>query len=142
MPRWRPKNKTLEQLLKERLNGSWEKAVEAQRPKKLPDNDAGEFKTSEEKRRKNREAVRRYHATEKGRENNRKSCRKYYHTHPEKAKAYVSRYKEKFFEKWGVNMNSWLYWQAKLNNGTVCTPDIPERFAGLVEQWKIKKARQ
>ena len=107
--RGRPKKKTFNELLRAKMESLFADAVERQMPKKL-DREAGEFKTSENIRKKNREAVNRYYHTEKGKDNNRKSSRQYYHNHPERVKDYVARYKEKFEEKYGCKMNSWLYW--------------------------------
>lgn len=135
--RGRPKKKTFNEMLRAKMESLFEDAVERQMPKKL-DREAGEFKTSENTRKKNREAVNRYYHTEKGKANNRKSCRQYYHNHPERVKDYVARYKEKFEKKYGCKMNSWLYWSTRLNSGKVNPEDVPERFKKILKEWKKK----
>lgn len=139
--RGRPKKKTFNEMLRAKMEPLFADAVERQMPKKL-DRENGEFKTSENTRRKNRESVNRYYHTEKGKENNRKSCRQYYHNHPERVKGYVARYKEKFEAKWGVSLSTWLYWLSRLNKGIANPEQVPERFVALVENWKEKQQVQ
>lgn len=135
--RGRPKKKTFNELLREKMARLFSDAVERQMPKKFNHNE-GEFKTSEKIRIENRKAVRKYYATPKGKENNRKSCKAYYHNHSDRCMAYVARYKEKFEAKYGCKMNSWLYWSTRLNSGKVKPEDVPERFKKILKEWKKK----
>ena len=138
--RGRPKKKTFNEMLRAKMESLFADAVERQMPKKL-DREAGEFKTSENTRKKNREAVNRYYHTPKGKANNRKSCRQYYHNHSERVKGYVARYKEKFEERYGCKLNSWLYWSTRLNSGLVKPEDVPERFKKILKKWRKKNGR-
>ena len=138
--RGRPKKKTFNELLRAKMQSLFADAVERQTPKKL-DREAGEFKTSENTRKKNREAVNRYYHTPKGKASNRKSCRQYYQNHTERVKGYVARYKEKFEEKYGCKLNSWLYWSTRLNSGLAKPEDVPERFKKILKEWRKKNGR-
>lgn len=137
--RGRPKKKTFNEMLREKMQSLFANAVERQMPK-TPE-EVGKydgFKTSEKTRKSNRKAVIKYRSTEKGKECNRKSCKKYYQNHPERAKGYVARYKEKFEAKYGCKLNSWLYWLTRLNSGKVKPEDVPERFAKILKEWRNK----
>lgn len=137
--RGRPKKKTFNELLREKMAKLADEAIERQRPK-APE-EIGKYdgyKTSENTRKQNRKAVRKYYATPKGKETNRRCCKTYYHNHPERVKGYVARYKEKFEEKYGCKLNSWLYWSTRLNSGKARPEDVPKRFAKILKEWEKK----
>ena len=140
--RGRPKKKTFNELLREKMQSLFATAVERQMPKTTEEVGKYDgFKTSEKTRETNRKAVIKYRSTEKGKECNRKSCKTYYQNHPERAKGYVARYKEKFEAKYGCKLSTWFFWLKKLRTGEIKPEEVPEKFAKILKDWRKKNGR-
>jgi len=64
---------------------------------------------------------------------------RFYQKHKEKAKNQLIVYRQDFKEIYGVEYNSWLYWQKKLENNEIIPKAIPKKYSKVLRHYLINK---
>ena len=131
---------TVNNTAKERLGESWEKMVKIQ-ARELPSSELDRERFEKEMRRRDPDYKHRYRHSEKGRETARRQSRRYFENHREQCQGYVIRYKAAFKEKYGVIFTAWNYWRKKLLDGRCEEKDVPEQYAAILHDWKLKRQK-